>query len=56
MSSMARFSFTDAPFAIRADIADAYRAYWQKLAAPGTWWRGEQRIAIARECRNALAC
>ena len=28
---------------------------WARLAAPGTWWTGEQRIGIAAETRAALA-
>lgn len=53
---MTYFDSQNAPYPIRADIGEAYRAYWEKLAAPGTWWTGEQRIAIAQECRNALSC
>ncbi len=53
---MKHFDFQNAPHAIRDDIADAYRAYWDELAAPGTWWTGEERTAIALESRNALTC
>ncbi len=53
---MTFFDYSAAPFPIRSDIPAAYRAYWQKLAAPGSWWSGEQRLAIARETRNALTC
>ena len=34
----------------------ACRAYWERLAAPGSWWSGAQRVAIAQETRNALTC
>lgn len=50
------FEFHDAPYPIRKDIGAAYRRYWETLAAPGSWWTGEQRIAIAQETRNALTC
>nr|MCH9672104.1 hypothetical protein [Gammaproteobacteria bacterium] len=53
---MTHFNFSNAPYPIRPDLADAYRAYWVKLSTPGTWWTGEQRVAIAQESRNALAC
>lgn len=53
---MTYFDYSKATYPIRSDIADAYRAYWTKLAAPGSWWSGEQRIAIAQESRNALTC
>jgi hypothetical protein len=50
------FDYADSPYPIRADIPLAHRAYWQKLAAPGSWWSGAERVAIARETRNALDC
>ncbi len=53
---MTYFDYSNAPYAIREDIPQAYRRYWQQLAEPGTWWTGEQRIAIAQEVRNALQC
>ena len=53
---MTYFDYSNAAYPIRSDIADAYRAYWRKLAAPGSWWNGAQRIAIALESRNALVC
>lgn len=53
---MGYFEYTDSPYPIREDIPVAHRAYWQKLAAPGSWWTGAERVAIARESRNALSC
>ena len=53
---MTFFDYDQAPFPIRADIAPAYRTYWEKLAQPGSWWTGAERVAIARESRNAPAC
>lgn len=29
---------------------------WQRLAEPGTWWTGAERVAIAREARRAAEC
>lgn len=42
--------------AIRADLAVALAAAWDALGAPGTWWTGAERIAIAAEARQATAC
>lgn len=42
--------------AIRDDIAQAHAEAWSRLANPGTWWNGEERVAIARETRTAVAC
>lgn len=53
---MTSFSYVDSPYPIRADIPAAHRRFWQRLARPGAWWTGAERIAIARESRNALTC
>jgi len=41
---------------VRDDITEAHRRAWQRLAAPGTWWTGKERVAIAAEARNAVRC
>ena len=46
----------DSPPAIREDLVAALERAWQRIAGPGTWWSGTQRIAIAAETRNALQC
>lgn len=53
---MTEFNYDDAPFAIRADLADAHRAAWQRLSAPGTWLSAETRVAIIAEVRNVKGC
>ena len=53
---MTFFDYNQAPYPIREDIAPTYRAYWEKLARPGSWWSGAERVAIAAESRNAPAC
>ena len=53
---MTFFDYDSAPFPIRADIAEAHRAYWEKLPRPGSWWTGAERVAIAAESRNAPSC
>ncbi len=53
---MSAFSYTDAPYPIRADIGEAYRQFWQRLAGPGARWNGNERVAIAAESRAALDC
>ena len=56
MSTMTYFSYSDAAWPIRDDIREAHRGYWRTLAHAGSWWTGADRIAIARESRNALTC
>ena len=53
---MTFFDYDRAPYPIRTDIAPAYRAYWETLARPGSWWSGTERVAIAAESRKAPAC
>jgi hypothetical protein len=50
------FEYEESPYAIREDIKTEHRAFWQRLAAPGCWWTGAERIAIAGEVRCATRC
>jgi hypothetical protein len=53
---MAAFDYSAAPFEIRSDLAVAYREHWEWLAAPGSWWTGAERVAIAAAARGARGC
>jgi alkylhydroperoxidase family enzyme len=53
---MQPFSYTDSPYTIREDLPQAYREFWARLAKPGSWWTGAERVAIAQESRNAVSC
>ena len=35
------------------DIGAALQREWQRLASPGTWWTGAERVAIAAVARSA---
>ena len=41
---------------IRHGLAQAVERAWGRLAEPGTWWTGGERIAIAQETRHAMTC
>jgi hypothetical protein len=41
---------------VRDDLVAAHRHAWQRLAEPGTWWTGAERVAIASEVRSAHDC
>jgi hypothetical protein len=41
---------------IRPSLASAIEVAWTRLASPGTWWSGAERMAIAAEVRNASSC
>lgn len=53
---MPAFDDTISPVPIRPDIPAAHRAFWHRLAGPGSWFSGEERVAIAAESRLALDC
>ena len=53
---MDTFDYSQSPYPIRPDIRKAHQTYWQRLAQPGSWWTGPQRVAIAAESRQALTC
>jgi hypothetical protein len=53
---MTAFDYSNSPFAIRDDLIAAYREFWDQLANAGTWWTGEERVAIAAEVRQATQC
>lgn len=53
---MTAFDYSDSPYPIRDDIGREHRAFWQRLAEPGSWWNGTQRVAIAAASRGALDC
>lgn len=53
---MSELSYQDAPVPIRADIEAEHRRAWAHIAAPGRWFTGEERVAIAAETRHAPDC
>ena len=53
---MTELTYEDSPVAVREGLANAHRYAWRRLAAPGTWWSGPTRVAVAAEVRNAAAC
>lgn len=44
------------PDGTRRGLAEAMERAWLRLARPGTWWTGAERLAIAAETRRADAC
>lgn len=49
-------SFDARTLPIRDGLDRELKRAWSRLAAPGTWWRAAERLAIAAEARNAQAC
>ncbi len=50
------FEYDNSQFYIPEEIRIAYKNYWRKLAKPGSWWNGAERISIAEASRGALNC
>lgn len=44
------------PLPVRADLTAAHDRAWRRLAAPGRWWTGAERLAVAAETRRARDC
>ncbi len=50
------FNYEGVEYPVRDDLCAAYREAWKRLARPGSWWTGSERVAIAAESRNTLEC
>ena len=53
---MSSISYQSAPVPVRDNFAAAHNRFWNRLAAPGAWWTGAERVAIAAEVRQAWTC
>jgi hypothetical protein len=56
VTSSTAIDYRSTGIAVRGEIVASQRRAFQSLAAPGTWWTGAQRVAIAREVRAARRC
>ena len=50
------FDYRQSGYEVRTDVAEAYRDIWQRIARPGNWWTGAQRVAIVSEARASRHC
>ncbi len=50
------FNYSDINLTVRDDLKNAYQEAWRRLAQPGCWWTGAERVAIAAESRTAFDC
>lgn len=46
----------DTHLPLAADFAESHQRFWDRLAAPGSWWTAIERVAIAAEVRAAGLC
>ena len=43
-------------YAVSEAFGAAHASFWRRLASPGEWWSGAERVKIAEEVRAASAC
>jgi hypothetical protein len=53
---MSEIDYSGATYPIRGDFAEGHNRYWKRLAAPGAWLSGAERVAVAKEVRQAHEC
>ena len=53
---MLKLSYVSNSLKIPAIYAEGHSRYWNKLANPGNWFTGHERVEMAREVRSALDC
>ena len=53
---MTQIDYSNAPWPVRENFAATHNRFWQRLARPGNWLTGEQRVNVAREVRQAQQC
>ena len=49
-------SYGHSRYAVADALAAAHSRFWRRLAGPGSWWTGAERVAIAIEARRAREC
>jgi hypothetical protein len=49
-------AYPGAPAPVREDLRQAHRFLLDHVSSPGTWWTGEERVAVAAESRRAVRC
>ena len=53
---MPAFDYAGLALPISDAMRTAHRKAWDRLAAPGAWWTGAEKVAIAAEVRAARGC
>ena len=53
---MSDLSYEGAACQVRTDFGASHSRFWHRLAGPGAWWTGPERVDIAREARAARSC
>lgn len=46
----------DVPYPVRSNLREAHAEAWRRIALPGAFWNGAERVQMVREARAALHC
>ncbi|HIF97623.1 MAG TPA: hypothetical protein EYQ54_11460 [Myxococcales bacterium] len=50
---MTRFDYPAFEASVPRAVGDSHRAAWERIASPGYWWNGSERVEAARLAREA---
>ena len=53
---MTEISYQQLAWPVRDEVTQAHQRSWRRLARPGSWLTGAERLAVAAEARHALDC
>ena len=53
---MNAIDYSGGRFPVRANFAETHNRFWDRLASPGAWLSGAQKVAIAKEIRQSQDC
>lgn len=53
---MNTIDYSSASYPVRANFAETHNRFWDRLASPGAWLSGAQKVAIAKEIRQSQDC
>ncbi|MFT4824587.1 MAG: hypothetical protein ACJAUG_003201 [Halioglobus sp.] len=53
---MNAIDYSSAPYPVRSNFDETHNRFWNRLASPGAWLSGAQKVAIAKEIRAAQGC
>ena len=53
---MNAINYSSARYPVRTNFAETHNRFWDRLASPGSWLSGAQKVAIAKEVRQSHDC
>ena len=53
---MSAISYSNTKYPVRSNFAKTHNRFWDRLAFPGAWLSGSQKVAVAKEIRQSHDC